>query len=147
MRFLRLMREILWTFLIELPLLLMQESLSMIRRRQVWRLLINLSNKNGKKEQNEIVNDKIQDGTRFENRLTSKVKVENQFMNKINKNRKRIRKSYIEHVKSRMDEYYEKKFLRARTTKCKKNNLGEAATVANVNGEALQRTKKQIRQR
>ena len=46
-----------------------------------------------------------------------------------------------------MDEYYEKKFLRARTTKCKKNNLGEAATVANVNGEALQRTKKQIRQR
>ena len=111
-------------------------------------MVINLPNKKWKKkEQNEIVNDEKQEGTRFENRLTSKVKVENQFLNKINKNRKRIRKSYIERVKSRMDEYYKKKFLRARTTKCKKNNLGEAAAIAKVNGEALQRTKKQIRQR
>ena len=39
------------------------------------------------------------------------VKVKNQFLNEVKKNKKRIRKSYIERVKSRMGEYYETKPL------------------------------------
>ena len=60
-----------------------------------------------KMKQNEIANDKKQEGAHSENHLKSKVKVKNQFLNEVNKNRKRIRKSYIERVKSQLGEYYE----------------------------------------
>ena len=52
-----------------------------------------------KKEQNETDNNEKQEGTRSENRLMGKVKVKNQFLNKVKKNRKRIRKSYLERIK------------------------------------------------
>ena len=68
----------------------------------------------------------------------SEIKVKNQFLNEVKKNRKRIRKSYRVHVKSRMGEYYETKPLRARTSKPSKNNLDEAEKIAMVNGETLQ---------
>ena len=52
-----------------------------------------------KTEQNEIANSEKQEGAPSENRLVSEVKVRNQFFNEVKKNRKRIRKSYIEHMK------------------------------------------------
>ena len=52
-----------------------------------------------KTEQNEIANSEKQEGAPSENRLVSVVKVRNQFFNEVKKNRKRIRKSYIEHMK------------------------------------------------
>ena len=42
------------------------------------------------KEQDEIANSKKQEGARSENRLMGEVKVKNQFMNEVKKNRKRI---------------------------------------------------------
>ena len=71
----------------------------------------------------------------------SEIKVKNQFLNEVKKNRKRIRKRYRVHVKSRMGAYYETKPLRARTSKPSKNNLDEAKKIAMVNGETLQRKK------
>ena len=62
-------------------------------------------------EQNEIANDKKQEGAHSENHLKSKVKVKNQFLNEVKKNRKRIRKSYIECVKSQKGKYYQIKPL------------------------------------
>ena len=40
-----------------------------------------------KREQNEIVNDKKQEGAQSENRLMSEVKVKNQFLNEVKKNK------------------------------------------------------------
>ena len=94
-----------------------------------------------KKEQNEIANDQKQEGAHSENCLMSEVKVKNQFLNEVKKNRKRIRKSYIEHIKLQMGGYYETKPLRARTLKRRKNNLVEAEQIAEMNGETLQRRK------
>ena len=62
-----------------------------------------------KKELNEIANNGKQEGARSENHLMGKVKVKNQLLNKVKKNRKRITKSYIERVKSRSGAYYETK--------------------------------------
>ena len=85
-----------------------------------------------------MANDKIQERAGSENHLMSEIKVKNQFLNKVKKNRKRIRKSYIEYVKSRIGEYYETKPLWTRTSKCRKNILGEAEKIAEVNRENLQ---------
>ena len=52
------------------------------------------------------------------------VKVKNQFLKKVRKNRKRLKKSYAERVKSRMGEYYEEKSLKI-SLKDRKNNMGE----------------------
>ena len=52
-----------------------------------------------KTEQNEVANSEKQEGAHSENHLVSEVKVRNQFLNEVKKNRKRIRKSYIEHMK------------------------------------------------
>ena len=63
----------------------------------------------------------------------SEVKVKNQFLNEVKKNRKRIRKSYIECIKSPMDEYYETNPLQARTLTRRRNNSGEAEKISEVN--------------
>ena len=68
----------------------------------------------------------------------SEIMVKNKFLNEVKKNSKRIRKNYIERVKSRMDESYKTKPLRARSSKHRKNNLSEAEKIAEVNGETLQ---------
>ena len=73
-----------------------------------------------KTEQNEITNSEKQEGAPSENRLVSEVKVRNQFFNEVKKNRKRIRKSYIEHMKFGMGEYYETKPLRAKISNRRK---------------------------
>ena len=52
------------------------------------------------------------------------VKVKNQFLKKVRKNKKRLKKSYAERVKSRMGEYYEEKSLKI-SLKDRKNNMGE----------------------
>ena len=62
-----------------------------------------------KKELNEIANNEKQEGARSENHLMGEVKVKNRLLIKVKKNRKRIRKSYIERVKSRRGAYYETK--------------------------------------
>ena len=82
--------------------------------------------KMGKKEQNKTANNEKHTRVRSENCLMGEIKVKNQFLNKVKKNRKRIRKSYIERVKLRMGECYETKSLRASNSKRKKKNLGEA---------------------
>ena len=48
--------------------------------------------KMGKKEQNKIANNEKHTRVRSENCLMGKIKVKNQFLNKVKKNRKRIKK-------------------------------------------------------
>ena len=68
------------------------------------------------------------------------VKVKNQFLKEVRKNRKRLKKSYAERVKSRMGEYYEEKSLKI-SSKDRKNNMGEIKKVIEKTDKILQRKK------
>ena len=91
-----------------------------------------------KEEENGIANNEKQEGARSKNRLMGEVKVKNQFLSKVKKNRKRIRKSYKQHVKLQMGEYFKIKPLRASNSKYKKHNVGEAEKISEVNGKTFQ---------
>ena len=91
-----------------------------------------------KEEENGSANNEKQEGARSENCLMGEVKVKNQFLSEVKKNRKRMRKSYIEHVKLQMREYFETKSLQAGNSKCKKHNVGEAEKLSEVNGKTFQ---------
>ena len=58
-----------------------------------------------KKEQMSINGDEKREGVCSENRLIKQVKIKNEFLSEAEKNRKRVKKSYRECVKSRMGEY------------------------------------------
>ena len=68
------------------------------------------------------------------------VKVKNQFLKEVRKNRKRLKKSYAERVKSRMGEYYDKKSLKI-SSKDRKNNMREVKKVIEKTDKILQRKK------
>ena len=72
-----------------------------------------------KKEQMSINGDEKREGVCSENRLIKQVKIKNEFLSEAEKNRKRVKKSYRECVKSRMGEYYKIKPSRL-TSKHKK---------------------------
>ena len=79
-----------------------------------------------KKEQMSFDDDNKRDGARSENRLMKQIKIKNELLKKAEKKEKG-KKSYREHVKSRMGEYYESKPYRV-TSKFKKKKLGKAVT-------------------
>ena len=58
-----------------------------------------------KKEQMLIEDDEKRRGAHSENRLMKQVNFKNEFLNKTEKNRKRVKKSYRENIKSRIGEY------------------------------------------
>ena len=58
-----------------------------------------------KKEQMLIEDDEKRRGAHSENRLMKQVNIKNEFLNKTEKNRKRVKKSYRENIKSRIGEY------------------------------------------
>ena len=91
MRFLKPIDDLLWTLSIELILLLTQYILLKIGRKKLE-----------KREQVSIDSDEKQDGVRAENNLMKCVKVKSQFLEEVKKNRKRLKISYAECVKSRM---------------------------------------------
>ena len=91
MRFLKPIDDLLWTLSIELILLLTQYILLKIGRKKLE-----------KREQVSIDSDEKQDGVRAENNLMKCVKVKSQFLEEVKKNRKRLKISYAERVKSRM---------------------------------------------
>ena len=91
MRFLKPIDDLLWTLSIELILLLTQYILLKTSRKKLE-----------KREQVSIDSDEKQDGVRAENNLMKCVKVKSQFLEEVKKNRKRLKISYAECVKSRM---------------------------------------------
>ena len=80
-----------------------------------------------KKEQMSINGDEKREGVCSENRLIKQVKIKNEFLSEAEKNRKRVKKSYRECVKSRMGEYYKIKPSRL-TSKHKKKKRGQGCS-------------------
>ena len=69
---------------------------------------------------------KKQNQAGHENSLMKKVNLKNEFVNEEEKTRKRLKKSYRERVKDRMGEYYGEKKPFQKSSKSRKNNMGEA---------------------
>lgn len=97
---------------------------------------ISTKQKMEKREQNLIDNYEKREGAPSENHLMGKVKVKNEILSEVPENRKRIRKTYKDRIREWMGEY-ETKPLQARTFKPKKNNLGGAKQIVEVNKESL----------